>query len=107
VTHLRNTLAYLDVPTLAQPKAYIQMKEGLFDADGERFFCDLSKLGQILFAILDMPKGSKSPRHIKKNRQQKGDWQTRATGRRSRPRNPSVSILSESNPTVKEIGRQP
>nr|WP_207199379.1 NAD(P)H-dependent oxidoreductase [Rhodoplanes elegans] len=32
--HLRNILAYLDMPTLGQPEAFIQMKEGLFDADG-------------------------------------------------------------------------
>jgi chromate reductase len=32
--HLRNTLAYLDVPTLGQPEAFIQMKEGLFDESG-------------------------------------------------------------------------
>jgi len=32
--HLRNTLAYLDVPTLGQPEAFIQVKEGLFDSDG-------------------------------------------------------------------------
>jgi chromate reductase len=32
--HLRNVLAYLDVPTLGQPEAFIQNKEGLFDADG-------------------------------------------------------------------------
>ena len=32
--HLRNILAYLDVPTLGQPEAFIQTKEGLFDADG-------------------------------------------------------------------------
>ncbi|MFO1468654.1 MAG: NAD(P)H-dependent oxidoreductase [Steroidobacteraceae bacterium] len=30
--HLRNILAYLDVPTLAQPEAFIQMKDSLFDA---------------------------------------------------------------------------
>ena len=29
--HLRNMLAYLDVPTLGQPEAFIQVKEGLFD----------------------------------------------------------------------------
>ena len=29
--HLRNVLAYLDVPTLGQPEAFIQAKEGLFD----------------------------------------------------------------------------
>lgn len=32
--HLRNILAYLDVPTLGQPEVFIQMKDGLFDADG-------------------------------------------------------------------------
>lgn len=32
--HLRNVLAYLDVPTLGQPEAFLQMKEGLFDEAG-------------------------------------------------------------------------
>lgn len=32
--HLRNVLAYLDVPTLGQPEAFLQMKDGLFEADG-------------------------------------------------------------------------
>jgi chromate reductase len=32
--HLRNTLAYLDAPTLGQPEAFIQAKEGLFDSEG-------------------------------------------------------------------------
>ncbi len=32
--HLRNVLAYLDVPTLGQPEAFIQVREGLFDEDG-------------------------------------------------------------------------
>jgi chromate reductase len=32
--HLRNVLAYLDVPTLGQPEAFIQTKEGLFDPSG-------------------------------------------------------------------------
>lgn len=32
--HLRNVLAYLDVPTMAQPEAFIQAKEGLFDDQG-------------------------------------------------------------------------
>jgi chromate reductase len=32
--HLRNVLAYLDVPTLGQPEAFIQNKEGLFDDKG-------------------------------------------------------------------------
>jgi chromate reductase len=33
--HLRGVLAYLDVPTLAQPEAYIQFSEGLIDAGGK------------------------------------------------------------------------
>jgi chromate reductase len=32
--HLRNVLAYLDVPTLGQPEAFVQVKEGYFDANG-------------------------------------------------------------------------
>jgi chromate reductase, NAD(P)H dehydrogenase (quinone) len=32
--HLRNILAYLDVPTLGQPEAFIHAKEGLFDGQG-------------------------------------------------------------------------
>ena len=32
--HLRNVLAYLDVPTLGQPEAFIQVKDGLFDEAG-------------------------------------------------------------------------
>jgi chromate reductase, NAD(P)H dehydrogenase (quinone) len=32
--HLRNVLAYLDVPTLGQPEAFIHAKEGLFEAAG-------------------------------------------------------------------------
>jgi chromate reductase len=33
--HLRNVLAFLDVPTLGQPEAFIHVKEGLFDAAGD------------------------------------------------------------------------
>jgi chromate reductase len=33
--HLRNILAYLDVPTLGQPEAFIHAKEGLFDEAGD------------------------------------------------------------------------
>jgi len=33
--HLRNVLAYLDVPALCQPEVFIQVKEGLFDAAGD------------------------------------------------------------------------
>ncbi|MEZ5513186.1 MAG: NAD(P)H-dependent oxidoreductase [Steroidobacteraceae bacterium] len=41
--HLRNVLAYLDMPTLGQPEAFIQAKDGLFDdagniGDGSRKF---------------------------------------------------------------------
>ncbi|MDR2709817.1 MAG: NAD(P)H-dependent oxidoreductase, partial [Burkholderiales bacterium] len=32
--HLRNVLAFLDVPTLGQPEVFLQAKDGLFDADG-------------------------------------------------------------------------
>jgi chromate reductase len=32
--HLRNVLAYLDVPTLGQPECFIQANEGLFDPAG-------------------------------------------------------------------------
>ena len=32
--HLRNMLAYLDMPTLGQPEAFIHVKDGLFDDDG-------------------------------------------------------------------------
>ena len=32
--HLRNVLAYLDVPTLGQPEAFIQAKDTLFDGAG-------------------------------------------------------------------------
>ena len=32
--HLRNVLAYLDVPVLGQPEAFIHYRDGLFDAGG-------------------------------------------------------------------------
>lgn len=32
--HLRGILSYLDVPTLGQPEVFIQVKDGLFEADG-------------------------------------------------------------------------
>ena len=32
--HLRNVLAYLNMPTLGQPEAFIHAKEGLFDESG-------------------------------------------------------------------------
>ena len=33
--HLRNILAYLDMPTLGQPEAFIHVKEGLFEPNGD------------------------------------------------------------------------
>ncbi|HJX26285.1 MAG TPA: NAD(P)H-dependent oxidoreductase [Thermoanaerobaculia bacterium] len=32
--HLRNVLAYLDMPTLGQPEVFIHVKDGLFDEGG-------------------------------------------------------------------------
>lgn len=32
--HMRTVLAYLDVPTLGQPEAFIHVREGLFDPSG-------------------------------------------------------------------------
>lgn len=32
--HLRDSLAYLDMPTLGQPEVFIQAHDGLFEADG-------------------------------------------------------------------------
>ncbi len=32
--HLRNVLAYLDMPTLGQPEAFLQARDGLFTEDG-------------------------------------------------------------------------
>lgn len=32
--HLRNSLAYLDMPTLGQPEVFVQAKDGLFDDEG-------------------------------------------------------------------------
>lgn len=33
--HLRNVLAYLDMPTLGQPEAFIHARDGLFDQAGD------------------------------------------------------------------------
>lgn len=33
--HLRNVLAYLDVPTLGQPEAFVFVKDGFFDEAGD------------------------------------------------------------------------
>jgi chromate reductase len=32
--HLRNVLAYLDVPALAQPEVFVQVTDGMFDGQG-------------------------------------------------------------------------
>ena len=32
--HLRNVLSYLDVAVMRQPEAYLQMRDGMFDPDG-------------------------------------------------------------------------
>jgi len=44
--HLRNMLAYLDMPTLGQPEAFIQAKEGVFDAAGNFGNEDIKKFLQ-------------------------------------------------------------
>ena len=44
--HLRNVLAYLNVPTLGQPEAFVQAKEGLFDAAGNIGIEDAKKFLQ-------------------------------------------------------------
>lgn len=33
--HLRNVLAYLDVPTMGQPEAFLQLRDGMFDSNGD------------------------------------------------------------------------
>jgi chromate reductase len=43
--HLRNIVAYLDMPTLTQPEVFIQMKDTLFNADGS-FSADSQKFLQ-------------------------------------------------------------
>jgi chromate reductase, NAD(P)H dehydrogenase (quinone) len=44
--HLRNILAYLDVPALCQPEAFIQVKEGFFDEKGGVANADTQKFLQ-------------------------------------------------------------
>jgi chromate reductase len=44
--HLRNVLAYLDVPTLGQPEAFIQVKDGFFDEAGDIASADTRKFLQ-------------------------------------------------------------
>lgn len=44
--HLRNVLAYLDVPTMGQPEVFIQVKEGFFSEGGEIANSDTRKFLQ-------------------------------------------------------------
>jgi len=44
--HLRNMLAYLDVPTLGQPEAFVQAKEGMFDTSGNFGNADIKNFVQ-------------------------------------------------------------
>jgi chromate reductase len=44
--HLRNILAYLDMPTLGQPEVFIQVKDGFFDAEGGIVSADSKKFLQ-------------------------------------------------------------
>jgi chromate reductase len=44
--HLRNILAYLNVPTLGQPEAFIHVTEGFFDASGNIVNADSRKFLQ-------------------------------------------------------------
>jgi chromate reductase len=42
-SHMRSVLAFLDMPLMAQPEAYIQVKEGLFDEAGNVAIADTKK----------------------------------------------------------------
>jgi chromate reductase, NAD(P)H dehydrogenase (quinone) len=44
--HLRNVLAYLDVPTLGQPEVFVQVTEDLFDGSGQLAKADTQKFLQ-------------------------------------------------------------
>lgn len=44
--HLRNVLAYLDVPTLAQPEVFFRYKDGMIDSEGGITNADTQKLLQ-------------------------------------------------------------
>jgi chromate reductase len=41
--HLRNIVAYLDMPTLGQPEVYLQVTKDMFDADGHLVKADTAK----------------------------------------------------------------
>lgn len=44
--HLRNILAYLDVPTMGQPEAFVHAKDTTFDASGELADADTKRFLQ-------------------------------------------------------------
>jgi len=44
--HLRNILAYLDIPTLGQPEVFLCVKEGMFDGNGHLSNPDTQKFLQ-------------------------------------------------------------
>jgi chromate reductase len=44
--HLRNVLAYLDVPTLGQPEVFVHFKDGMIDSDGRITNADTQKFLQ-------------------------------------------------------------
>ncbi len=44
--HLRNILAYLDMPTLAQPEVFVHVTEGMFDEQGQLARPDTEKFLQ-------------------------------------------------------------
>lgn len=54
--HLRNILAYLNVPTLGQPEAFIHNKEGLYDAAGNIGEASLAFLQDWVNAYVDWVK---------------------------------------------------
>jgi chromate reductase len=62
--HLRNILAYLDVPTLGQPEVFLHVKDGFFDQNGDIADADSKKFLQgwmdryIAWVRLIVPRGS-------------------------------------------------
>src|SRR3546814_9586123 len=55
--HLRNTMAYLDMPTLGQPEVFMQMKDGLLDDDrSEEHTSELQSLMRTSYAVFCLKK---------------------------------------------------
>ena len=52
--HLRNVLAYLDMPTLGQPEAFVQWREGMIGEDGRAEGKTAEFLGKWLDAYLKL-----------------------------------------------------